>query len=123
MIPLKSEKAIQVEAGDVIGWVANSSSGELAYEQTMNDPSFFYPSSKFSITIGASLPASGGVRRHEIKHVLRAHVSQPSLGAVNIKFPRAGIYKVTATVDNSAEQELKTCEVSVQVGIEGEAVF
>lgn len=115
LIPLKPEKAIEVESGDVIGWVGNSSSGEIAFEQTMNDPSFFYPSSNFSITIGASLPASGDVRRHEIKHVLRAHVSQPSLAAVNINFTKAGIYKVTATVNNAAESELKTCEVSVQV--------
>lgn len=104
-----------MRAGDIIGWVGNGSSGALAFEQTIYDPSFFYPSSKFSITIGGTLSASGDVRRHEIKHVLRAHVSQPSLAAVNINFVGAGLHKVTAVVDNVAESELKTCEVSVQV--------
>ena len=109
------QKAIQVQAGDVIGWVGNDSSGALEFEPTVNDPSFFYPSSKFSVTVGGTLSASGDVRRHEIKHLLRAHVSQPSQATVNIDFIGAGLHKVTAVVDNIAESELRTCEVSVQV--------
>lgn len=104
-----------MQAGDVIGWVSNRSSGSLAFERTTNDPSFFYPRTKFSITIQAFLTASANVRRHEIKHILRAHVSQPSLAAVNINFIGAGIHTVTAVITNTAESELKTCEVSVQV--------
>lgn len=115
LITIEPAKAIQVQAGDVIGWVSNRSSGSLAFERTTNDPSFFYPRTKFSITIQAFLTASANVRRHEIKHILRAHVSQPSLAAVNINFIGAGIQTVTAVVSNTAESELKTCEVSVQV--------
>ena len=66
--------------------------------------------------MGGTLSASGDVRRHEIKHLLRAHVSQPSQATVIINFIDAGLHKVTVVVDNIAESELRTCEVSVQVG-------
>ncbi|KAL9957104.1 hypothetical protein ACROYT_G038703 [Oculina patagonica] len=111
-------KAIEVQAGDVIGWVSNTSSGALAFEQTIDDPSFFYSSSKFSTSMGSTLTASGGATRYDIKHILRAHVSQPSQAAVNVNFIGAGIHKVTVVVDNVAGNELKTCEVSVQERIE-----
>ena len=109
------EKAIKVQAGDVIGWVGTISSGALAFEQTTKDPSFFYSDSKFSLSVGGNLAASGGATRYDIKHVLRVHVSQPSQAAVNVNFIGAGIHKVTAIVDNVAENVLMTCEVSVQV--------
>ncbi|KAJ7340219.1 hypothetical protein OS493_002951 [Desmophyllum pertusum] len=112
------EKAIKVQAGDVIGWVGNTSSGALAFEQTIDDPSFFYPGSSFSLSMGSALAASGGATRYEIKHLLRAHVSQPSQAAVNVNFTGGGIHKVTVIVDNVAESRVKTCEVSVQERIE-----
>lgn len=104
-----------MQAGDVIGWVGNISSGALAFEQTANDTSFFYSRSKFSLSVGGLLAASGGASRYDIKHVLRAYVSQPSQSAVNVNFIGAGIHKVTAIVDNVAASVLMTCEVSVQV--------
>ena len=85
------------------------------FEQTIDDPSFFYSSSTFSISVGGVLTASGGANRHNIKHLLRAYVSQPSQAAVDVNFVGAGIHKVTVVVDNVAESALKTCEVSVQV--------
>lgn len=109
------EKAIKVQAGDVIGWVSNTSSGALAFEQKIDDPSFFFSGSKFSTSMGSTLAASGGAARYDIKHILRAHVSQPSQAALNVNFIGAGIHKVTVVVNNVAENELKTCEVSVQV--------
>ena len=108
-------KAIKVQAGDVIGWVGSTSSGALAFEQTIDDPSFFYSDAKFGMSIGGTLAALGGATRYDIKHVLRAHVSQPSQAAVNVNFIGAGTHKVTVIVDNVAESELRTCEVSVQV--------
>lgn len=108
-------KAIKVQAGDVIGWVGNTSSGALAFEQTIDDPSFFYSDLKYGISIGSTLAALGDATRYDIKHVLRAHVSQPSQAAVDVNFIGAGIHKVTVVVDNGAASELKTCEVSVQV--------
>ena len=65
--------------------------------------------------MGSALAASGGATRYEIKHLLRAHVSQPSQAAVNVNFTGGGIHKVTVIVDNVAESRVKTCEVSVQV--------
>ena len=115
LITLKPAQVIQVQAGDVIGWVHNSSSGELSFEQTVNDPSFFYPNSKFNTSPGTKLNTSVDVCRHEIKHLLRAHVSQPSVAAVNINFTSAGIYKVNASVKNSAKSVNADCLVSVQV--------
>lgn len=112
---LAAEKAIQVQTGDVIGWVADTSSGALAFESTINDPSFFYPKASFNIVIGETLSPSGSVDRRNIKHVLRAHVSQPSQAIVNINFTEAGVHNVTAVVFNKAENVLQTCEISVQV--------
>ena len=105
---------MKVKAGDVIGWVGNGSSGALAFEKTMDDPSFFYSGSSSSLSVGGGL-ASRSATRYEIKHVLRAHVSQPSQAAVEVKFADAGLYNVTIIVDNAAGSELKTCQVSVQV--------
>lgn len=109
------ENATKVQAGDVIGWAGDNSSGELAFEQTTNDPSFFYSASNFSYSVGSILAALGGAARYDIKHVLRAHVSQPSQAAVNVNFIRAGVHKVTANVGDAVESVLQTCEVSVQV--------
>ena len=39
------ENATKVQAGDVIGWAGDISSGALAFEQTTNDPSFLGVSS------------------------------------------------------------------------------
>lgn len=109
-----SSKAIKVKAGDVIGWVGNGSSGALAFEKTIDDPSFFYSGSSSSLSVGGGL-ASRSATRYEIKHVLRAHVSQPSQAAVEVKFADAGLYNVTIIVENAAGSELTTCQVSVQV--------
>lgn len=109
------ENATKVQAGDVIGWAGDISSGALAFEQTTNDPSFFYSGSKFNLSVGDFLAASGGATPYDIKHVLRAHVSQPSQAAVNVSFIGAGIHKVTTGVENEAVNVLQTCEVSVQV--------
>lgn len=65
--------------------------------------------------MGGNLASSGGATRYDIKHILRAHVSQPSQAAVNVKFIGAGIHKLTVIVNNVGESELQTCEVSVQV--------
>ena len=107
--------ATKVQAGDVIGWVGDISAGALAFEQTANDPSFFYSGANFNLSVESLLDASGGVTRHDVKHVLRAHVSQPSQAAVYVNFVGAGIHKVTANVENVAVNVLQTCEVSVQV--------
>ena len=112
---LAPEKAIHVQTGDVIGWVADTSSGALVFESTINDPSFFYPKASFNIVIGETLSASGSVDRRDIKHVLRAHVSQPSQAIVNMNFTDAGVHNVTTVVSNTAESVLQTCEISVQV--------
>jgi len=109
------ENATKVQAGDVIGWAGDNSSGALAFEQTTNDPSFFYSDSKFNLSVGSLLAASGGAAQYDIKHVLRVHVSQPSLAAINVNFIGAGIHKVTANVGNKAENVHQTCVVSVQV--------
>jgi len=114
-LALATEKAIQVQTGDVIGWVADTSSGALAFESTIKDPSFFYPKASFNIIIGETLSASGSVDRRDIKHVLRAHVSQPSQAIVNINFDGGGVRTLTAVVSNMAESVLQTCEISVQV--------
>ena len=109
------ENATKVQVGDVIGWAGDNSSGELAFEQTTNDPSYFYSDSKFNLSVGSLLAASGGAAQYDIKHLLRAHVSQPSQAAINVNFTGAGIHKVTADVENKAENVFQTCEVSVQV--------
>lgn len=109
------DNATKVLAGDVIGWAGDNSSGALAFEPTTNDPSFFYSDSKFNLSVGAVLAASRGAAQYDIKHVLRAHVSQPSQAAVNVNFIGAGIHQVTADVENNAENVLQTCQVSVQV--------
>ena len=111
------ENATKVQVGDVIGWAraGDNSSGALAFEQTSNDPSFFYSGLNFNLSVRGFLAASGGAARYDIKHVLRAHVSQPSQAAVNVNFIGAGVHKVTANVGNAAENVLQTCEVSVQV--------
>lgn len=115
LIALAPLNATKVQVGDVIGWVGNISAGALAFEQTTNDPSFFYSVSKFNFSVGSLLDATGGATRHDIKHVLRAHVSQLSQVAVNVNFIGAGTHKVTANVENVAVNVLQTCEVSVQV--------
>lgn len=112
---LAAAKAIQVQTGDVIGWVADTNSGALAFRSTINDPSFFYPNPSFNIVLGETLSASLSVDRRDIKHVLRAHVSQPSQAIVNINFAGAGVHIVTAVVSNKAGSELQSCEISVQV--------
>ena len=104
-----------MKAGDVIGWVKNSSSGDLSFETTIDDQSFFYLNANFNTTTGSTLQASAGFRRHKIKHLLRAHVSQPSLASVNYTFMKHGIYNVTALVKNSAGSIVGNCSVSVQV--------
>ena len=109
------ENATKVQAGDVIGWAGDNSSGALAFEQTTNDPSFFYSGLNFNLSVGSVLAASGGAARYDVKHVLRAHVSQPSQAAVYVNFTGAGVHNVTADVENAAENVLQTCQVSVQV--------
>ena len=109
------DNATKVQAGDVIGWVGNISAGALAFEQTTNDPSFFYSGSNFNLAVGGVLATSGVAARYDIKHVLRAHVSQPSQAAVHVNFIGAGIHKVTTNVENAAENVQQTCEVSAQV--------
>ena len=114
LFPLASQKAIEVKAGDVIGWVGNGSSGTLAFEKTINDPSFYFSSSSSSFAVGSDL-TKGSATRHEIKHVLRAHVSQPSQAAVVVEYTQAGVYNVSVSVGNVAESELRSCKITVQV--------
>ena len=114
LFPLASQKAIEVKAGDVIGWVGNGSSGTLAFEKTINDPSFYFSSSSSSFAVGGDL-TKGSATRHEIKHVLRAHVSQPSQAAVVVEYTQAGVYNVSVSVGNVAESELRSCKITVQV--------
>ena len=55
------------------------------------------------------------MRTHQMKHLLRAHVSQPSLASVNCNFMKPGNYEVTARVKNSVNEVGEKCFVSVQV--------
>ena len=109
------DKAIQVKAGDFIGWVKSDSSGDLSFETTIDDSSFFYPSAMFNTTIGSTLQPLQHARGHKMKHLLRAHVSQPSLASVNCNFMKPGNYEVTARVKNSVDEVREECFVSVQV--------
>ena len=104
-----------MKAGDVIGWVKSSSSGDLSFETTIDNSSFFYPSAKFSTTTGSTLQPLPDIRAHQMKHLLRAHVSQPSLASVNCNFMKPGNYEVTARVKNSVDEVREECFVSVQV--------
>ena len=106
------DEAIQVKAGDVIGWVKSSSSGDLSFETTMDNSSFFYPSAN---TATGSTLTSPHIRGHQMKHLLRAHVSQPSLASVNCNFINPGNYAVAAWVNNSVSAVREDCFVSVQV--------
>ena len=108
-----ADEAIQVKAGDVIGWVKSSSSGDLSFETTMDNSSFFYPSA--NTATGSTLQTLPHIRGHQMKHLLRAHVSQPSLASVNCNFINPGNYAVAALVKNSVGAVREDCFVSVQV--------
>ena len=112
---MKTEKAIKVKADDVIGWAINSSAGDLAFEFMANEPEFFYPASTFNNSIGGKFPRAGGATHYNIKHVLRAHVSQAVEGKITHKIEKAGEFNVTANVENKKDNSMRTCLVHVQV--------
>ena len=112
---LKPEKPIPVRTGDVIGWVGNKTSGDLAFENTANEWTFFFSAASFNVSIGGLLSRLGGATAHGIKPVLRAHVSQLSQGTVDYKFMSAGKYDVSVLVENAMRSDLKVCPVVVEV--------